>query len=217
VILDLVFIGLAIALEPVPLTAFILVLASDGGVRKGAGYVFGWFLSLAAVIAITVLATGNQPPKLSTSPSLAVLATKLAIGAGLLVVALRQYRRRGRPRKPKKTPKWQAGMDRMSPWHAVGIAILIQPWPLVAAAAAVVVEAKLSSAETYLSLVLFCLVATSSILAMEVYSILRPERSRDVLARMMAWIDAHRDRIVITVSLVLGLWLIGKNSYLIAT
>jgi hypothetical protein len=50
----------------------------------------------------------------------------------------------------------------------VVIAALVQPWPLVAAAAAIVVEAKLSSAETYISLFLFCLIATSSVLVIEI-------------------------------------------------
>ena len=36
-VLNLLLIGLAISLEPIPLTAFILVLASKNGVRKGAG------------------------------------------------------------------------------------------------------------------------------------------------------------------------------------
>jgi threonine/homoserine/homoserine lactone efflux protein len=162
VILDLVLIGLAITLEPLPLTAFLLVLASERGVRKGAAFVFGWFLSLAIVIALTVLATGNQPPKPRTPPSAAVLAIKIAIGAGLLLIALRQRRRMGRPKKPRKTPKWQARIDKMSSWHAVVIAAIVQPWPLVAAAA-IVAEAKLSSAETYISLFLFSLIATSSV------------------------------------------------------
>ncbi len=34
IVLNLVLIGLAITLEPIPLTAFILALASKGGVRK---------------------------------------------------------------------------------------------------------------------------------------------------------------------------------------
>ena len=70
-ILNLVLIGLAITLEPIPLTAFILVLASKGGVRKGAAFIFGWLLSLAIVIAFTVLVTDNKPPKPNTAPSLA--------------------------------------------------------------------------------------------------------------------------------------------------
>ena len=54
IVLNLVLIGLAITLEPIPLTAFILVLASKGGVRKGAAFIFGWLVSLAIVIAFRV-------------------------------------------------------------------------------------------------------------------------------------------------------------------
>jgi threonine/homoserine/homoserine lactone efflux protein len=216
VILDLVLIGLAITLEPLPLTAFLLVLASERGVRKGAAFVFGWFLSLAAVIALTVLATGNHSPEPRTARSAAVLAVKIAIGTGLLLIALRQRRRMGRPKKPRKPPKWQARIDKMPSWHAVVIAALVQPWPLVAAAAAIVVEVKLSSAATYLSLILFCLIATSSVLAIEIHAVFRPERSRALLARIKAWIDTHTDQAIIIVSVLLGLRLIGKSSYLLA-
>ncbi len=105
----------------------------------------------------------------------------------------------------------------MPSWHAVAIAALVQPWPLVAAAAAIVVETKLSSAETYITLFLFCLIATSSVLAIEIHAVFRPERSHALLARIKTWIDTHMDRVIIIVSVLLGIWLIGKNSYLLAT
>jgi hypothetical protein len=70
-VLNLVLIGLAVALDPLPLTAFMVVLPSKRGARKGAAFVFGWLASLAVVVAVTVLATGNNPPKPSTAPSLA--------------------------------------------------------------------------------------------------------------------------------------------------
>jgi hypothetical protein len=44
----------------------------------------------------------------------------------------------------------------MSPWFALGLAPALQPWALIGAGAATVVEAKLSSWETYLALFLFC-------------------------------------------------------------
>lgn len=216
VIVDFVLTGLAITLEPLPLTAFLLVLASDRGTRKGAAFVFGWLLSLAVVIALTVLVTGNRPPKPRTPPSAAVLAVKIAIGAGLLLIALRQRRRMSRPKKPRKTPKWQARIDKMPSWHAAAIAAIVQPWPLVAAAAAIVVEAKLSSAGTYVSLFLFCLIATSSVLVIETHAVFRPERSHTLLARLKTWIDTHTDQVIIIVSVLLGIWLIGKSSYLLA-
>jgi threonine/homoserine/homoserine lactone efflux protein len=217
VIIDLIIIGLAITLEPIPLTAFILVLASRGGVRKGAAFIFGWLLSLAVVVAGTVLVTGNKPPKPNTAPSLAALAVKIAIGAVLLVIALRRWRKMGQPKKPKKVPKWQTGIDNMSPWFAMVLGPLTQPWGLVAAGVATIMEAKLSSWKDYLALILFCLISTGVYLVMEIYAGFRPENCRVMLARLRSWIDGHTDQVIIIVSLVLGFWLIGKSAYVLAT
>ncbi len=216
-ILDLLLIGLVITLEPIPLTAFLLILLSKSGTRKGAAFIFGWLLSLAAVVAITVLVTGNKPPQPNTAPSLAALAAKIAIGVALVLIAVRQRRRMGKPRPPKKPPKWQAGLDNMSPWYAMGLAPLTQPWGLVAAGVAVITEAKLSSWESYIALSLFCLVSTAVYIALELYAGFRPERAQAFLGRIRTWIDTHTDQVIIVVSLVLGLWLVGKSIYLIVT
>ncbi len=212
-ILTLLLIGLAITLEPIPLTAFILVLASKGGVRKGAAFIFGWLVSLAVVVAGTVLLTGNNPPKPNTAPSLASLAVKLAIGVALVLIALRQRRKMGQPKKPKKPPKWQTGIDNMSPWYAMGLGPLTQPWGLVAAGVAVIVEAKLSTWESYAALVLFCIVATAVYLALEIYAGFWPENAQRLLASVRAWIDGHTDQVIIIVSFVLGFWLVGTSIY----
>ena len=119
-VLNLVLIGLAITLDPLPLTAFLVVLPSERGARKGAAFVFGWLVSLAIVVAVTVLATGNDPPKPNTAPSLAALAVRIAIGTVLVIVAIRHIRARGRPKPPKKPPKWQQHVETAcppgSPW-----------------------------------------------------------------------------------------------------
>ena len=215
--LDLILIGLVISLEPIPLTAFIVVLASTNGVRKGAAFLFGWLLSLAAVIALTVVVTGNKPPKPNTAPSLAALAVKILIGVVLLLVALRQYRKLGKPKPPKKTPKWQTGVDNMSLWFAVALGPLTQPWGLVAAGIATITEAKLASWESYLALVLFCLVGTSTYLAMEIYAGFRPTQTQALLDRIRNWIDTHTDQVIIIGSIALGFYLIGKSIYALVT
>jgi threonine/homoserine/homoserine lactone efflux protein len=216
-ILNLVLIGVVISLEPIPLTAFILVLASRGGVRKGAAFIFGWLVSLAIVIAVTVLVTGNNPPKANSAPSLAALAVKILIGAVLIVIAWRRWRKLGEPKPPRKTPKWQTGIDSMSPWFAMALGPLTQPWGLVAAGVAVIVEAKLSSWQDYVALFLFCVIATATYLAMEIYAGFRPARTQAFLGSMRTWIDTHTDQVIIIVSLVLGFWLIGDSDYLIVT
>ncbi len=216
-VLDLVLIGLAIAFDPLPLTAFIVVLPSQRGAVKGAAFVFGWLVSLAIVVAVTVLATGNNPPKPNTAPSLAQLAVKIAIGVFLVAVAIRQRRRMGRPKKPKKPPKWQEHVDNMSPWFAMGLAPAVQPWGLIAAGAATVVEAKLSSWESYLALFAFCVIASASYLAMELYAVFRPDENKAFLARFRTWIDTHTDQAIILGGLILGFWLIANSVYLIVT
>ena len=214
-VLNLVVIGVAVALDPLPLMAFLVVLPSSRGVTKGAAFVFGWLASLVVVVVITVLATGNNPPKPNTAPSLAGVAVKIAIGIILVVIAIRQRRRRGRPKKPKKPPKWQAHVDSMSPWYAMGLAPVLQPWGLIGAGAATVMEAKLSSAQSYLALVLFCVLGSASYLAMEIYAGLRPGKSQVLLAGFRTWIDAHTDQVIIWGSLIVGFWLIANGINLV--
>jgi threonine/homoserine/homoserine lactone efflux protein len=216
-VLNLVLIGVAIALDPLPLTAFIVVLSAQRGVRKGAAYVFGWLVSLAVVVSVTVAATGNNPPRPSTVPSLAVLAVKIILGLILVWVAVRRYRRMGRPKPPKKPPKWQAHVDTMSPWFAMGLAPALQPWGLIAAGAATVVEAKLSSWESYLTLVMFCLLASASYLAVEIHAAFRFQQNQALLARIRNLIAAHTDQVIILGSLILGSWLIVNSLYLVVT
>ena len=215
--LDFILIGLAIALDPLPLTAFLVVLPSKRGVRNGAAFVIGWLVSLAIVVALTVLATGNNPPSPDTAPSNAALAVRIAIGVVLVATAIRQWRKMRRPKKPKKPPKWQQHVDNMSPWFALGLAPALQPWVMIGAGVATIVEAKVSSWESYLALALFCVLASASYLALEIYAGFWASRSQPVLARFRTWMDTHTDQIIIVGSLVVGFWLIGKSIYLAVT
>jgi hypothetical protein len=217
VVLSLLLIGLAVTLDPLPLSAFLVVLPSRRGVKKGAAFVFGWLVSLAIVVTATVLATGNNPPKPNTAPSLASLAVRLALGIGLVAIAIRDRRRMRQPKKPKPPPKWQAHVDNMSPWFAMVLAPTLQPWVLIGAGAATVVEAKVSSWQSFLALFGFCVLASASYLAMEIYAAVRPDKSQALLARFRTWIGIHTQQVVIWGSLVIGLWLIANSIYLSVT
>jgi hypothetical protein len=210
----LVIIGLAITLEPITLVAFILLLAAKGGIWKGLAFILGWLACLVAVVAAVVLATGGNPPRQHTAPSTAVLVIKALLGILLIWIGIRRRRRRGLPRKP---PTWMGWLDRMSPWAAVGFGAFMQPWSLVAIGAATVVQAKLSTAGDWLALVMFCLLATSSFLVMELYAALAPEAAQVRLGRIRTWIDTHTDQAIIIGSLALGGLLLADSIYLIVT
>jgi threonine/homoserine/homoserine lactone efflux protein len=214
VTLDLLLIGLGIALEPFPLTAFILVLSAEKGTWKGLAFILGWLACLVAVIAAVIVTTGNSPPAPQTVPSDAALAVKLAAGVVLILIAVRQRRRMGRPRKP---PAWMARLDQLSLLGAAGLAAFLQPWTLVAAGAATITEAKLGTAGSYLVLILFCLLATSSFLYLELYATFASGKAAARLERMRKWLDSHQDQVIIAICLLLGFWLAGKSIYLLVS
>jgi len=167
--------------------------------------------------AVLARATGDNPPKPNTAPSLASLAVKIAIGTFLVLIAIRHRRQMGRPRKPKKPPKWQEDVDNMSPRFAMVLAPALQPWTLIAAGAASIVEAKLSSWESFLALALYCVLASSSYLAMEIYSVVRPAQSQAFLVRCRTWVDSHIDQAIMVGSLIIGFWFIADSLYLIVS
>ncbi len=212
-VLNLVLIGLAITLEPFPLTAFILLLSAEKGIFKGLAFVLGWLACLVIVLAAVLLTTQGKPPAPNTSPSTAALAVKLALGVALVLYAVRKWRRRGTPSKP---PTWMARLDTVSPWAAAGLAAFLQPWTLVAAGAATITQAKLSGPADYLTLVLFVLLATGSFLCLELYATFKPAAASVRLQQLRTWLDTHRDQVIILLSLLIGLWLVGNSLYYLA-
>jgi hypothetical protein len=214
VVADLVLIGLGITLEPFPLIAFLLILSSEKGTRKGLAFILGWLACLVVVIGAVVLLTGGKPPAPSTAPSTAVLAIKLALGVVLILYAIWQWRRMGRPRK---TPAWMGRLDQLSALTAAGLAAFLQPWTLVAAGAATVSQAKLSNVWEWLVLLLFCLLATSSFLYLELSAAFRPVAADALMQKLRNWLDTHQDQVIIMICLLLGFWLAGKSLYLLVT
>ena len=87
---DLVLIALGIALQPFRLSAFILILSTKDGTKKGLGFILGWLMSLVLVIAAVVLITGGRP--LATSSFIVLeLYAVLAPAAGTQLAALRNW------------------------------------------------------------------------------------------------------------------------------
>ena len=211
---ELLVVGLIITLEPLPIAAFTVVLSTENGVRKGFGFLFGWVACLVAIILLTVGATGGNPPASQSVPARIASVAVIAIGGLLLVVAVRKRRRiKDGPSAPKPHPSWMAKVDTMSVWAAASLGILLQPWPFVAAGAALVVEANTSSAQSIAYLVLFCLVASASLLTMEIYMVVAHDAAMDRLTALRRWIEDHRDFVIEILALVGGAALIAKGVY----
>lgn len=226
-VLDLLLIGLAIALIPLSIMAFVLVVSAPHGVRKGLAFILGWLACLVAVVAVVLVFTDGKPPPPRSPPSIAALVATLVIGIGLVVYgALRHRRSRRTATAPAPDAREQAAASETSVpsredddgtgWSAAGIAVLLQPWGMVAAAAATIVQADISRGASLLALIAFCLLATSVLLAMELYMVFSPEKAQLSLLGLRAWLERHKDPAIVLICLFLGLWLVGRSLYQLA-
>ncbi|MFH8694480.1 GAP family protein [Streptomyces chartreusis] len=207
-VLDLVVIGTAITLGPLHNSAFILLLSSRRGVRLGLAFQLSWLANLIAVIAVVVLLTGGQPPARHSVPSTAAIDAKLAIGLALVLYGAYRHRRPPRPHSP---PRWTARIDDMSAVTAAGLAWVFQPWALVGAGAATAVDANLSTLGAWLALTGYCLLATLSLIAMELYVVWAPAVANARLNALRTWLEQHQEQLIVTLCLLLGLWLAARS------
>ncbi|MER6095842.1 GAP family protein [Streptomyces sp. NPDC001728] len=213
-VLDLVVIGTAITLGPLHNSAFILLLSSRRGVRQGLAFLLSWLANLIAVIAVVVLLTGGQPPARHSAPSTAAIAAKLAIGLALVLYGAHRQRRPPRPHGP---PRWTARIDNASWVTAAGLAWLLQPWGLVGAGAATALEANLSTSGDWFALTGYCLLATLSLIVMEMYVVWAPAAAEARLNALRSWLEQHQEQLIVTLSLLAGLWVTGASIYQLVT
>ncbi|WP_327130051.1 GAP family protein [Streptomyces sp. NBC_01343] len=222
-VLDLLIIGLVITLYPLPTLAFVLVVSAPQGVWKGLAFILGWLACLIAVIAAVLLLTDGQPPPPRSPPSTAVLAVKLLLGLGLIVYGERKRRRRrhtsaagagaARAKPAASKSSITSRTDQATIWSAPLLAVLLQPWGMVGLAATTVVEADLSQSESFLALLGFCILATATLLAMELYMVFAPERAHLALANLRDWLDRHKEPAIVVSCLALGLWIVARSLY----
>ncbi|MGW4164735.1 GAP family protein [Streptomyces sp. NPDC004788] len=249
---DLILIGLGIAVFPLSVTAFVLVLSADRGTWKGLAFILSWVACFVAVLVAVLVTTGGKPPAPKSPPSTATSAVKLAIGLGLVGYGWYRHKagKRTGPRtdprtapetdpqtdpqtdprtspgaEPRTSPgtepqtappekssrRGAARLDRISGWTAAGLGPLLQPWGLVAAGATTVVSADLSRTSSYVALVAYCVLATSSLLAMELYAVFAPDSARLRLGQLRTWFQAHQNQALVGVSLVVGLLLVARS------
>ena len=205
--LDLVLLGLIISAEPLPLIGFILVLSTKRGLRNGAAFIAGWIACLLVVIVATLLLTGGSPPKRSSSPGTAILVGKLLFGLVLVGFGLVRWLRRSAPQADKPEPAWMHRVDQLRPAGAAWLGVLLQPWPLVVAGAAIILDADLAQLSTVVSLVGFVALSTWSFAAMEVLFLRNPDPTRERLGRLRSWLNVHRGALVSALAVVVGAWL----------
>jgi hypothetical protein len=206
--------AVGVALSPIPIIAVVLMLTSRRARSNGPAFVIGWLIGLAVIGAIVLSVAGPTGASKSGSPATWVSWVKIVLGAGLLLVAVRQFRGRPKDSDEAALPKWMASIDSMKPLTVLGLAALlggVNPKNLLLAvsAGASIAQTGISGADQAIAYAVFALIGTIGIGTPVVIYFVLGERSESMLAKLKDWMGRHNAVIMAVLCLVIGVKLIG--------
>jgi threonine/homoserine/homoserine lactone efflux protein len=211
----LLLLAVTAALSPFSLIAFSLVLATDRGPRNGIAFICGWITTVTLIGVAMSLIGSNVHVNSSNTAGKWTLALELAIG---VVLILAWARRRFRPHeqvkveKPAKPePAWQRRISTMGYVGAFVTGGAVQTWPVMIAAASDILRLGLPGPQSLAWMFAFAVVTTAGIVVLEVLAWREPASAAARLNHIRAYVDGHRDSVINTLYLVVGLWLIFRG------
>ncbi|MET1052614.1 MAG: GAP family protein [Mycetocola sp.] len=193
---ELIALGLAIAISPLPIAALLLKLMSPDGFRATVGLAAGWFLGVGASAAGLSFLSTLLPDHDADAVAPFVAIGSLGLGALLVLTGVVQIRGRTAVETTPDLPRWMAVLDRLDPARAAVIGFgygAFRPKNLIFAAAAGVViwRNNPDPATVVVSVLLFTVVASSTMIAPVLAYAFGTRVVRRNLVRLREWILSH--------------------------
>lgn len=208
--------AVGVAISPVPIIAVILMLFSPRARVNGGAFLAGWVVSLTALSTVGYVLAHDGNVATSTSASDSVSWGKIVLGAALLLLALRNWRKRPAPGVEPEMPKWMGAVDRMAPLKAFGLAVLLaavnpKNLLLTLGSATGLAQLGLSTSEAIVSTAVFVVIASLSIALPVAYAVFVGDRARSTLDSAKTWLTADNAAVMAVLLLVFGVDLIAKG------
>jgi hypothetical protein len=206
--------AVGIAVSPLPIIAVVLMLTTPRARGNGLAFVLGWLLGLGVVGAIILVDAGPTDASRSGTPAVWVSWVKIALGALLLLVALRQFRGRPHQGEEASLPKWMGAIDQFRAVTALGLATVLagaNPKNLLLAVggAAAIAQTGIAGGQQAIAYLVFALIGTIGVAAPVTIFFAMGKRSQDLLAELKGWMGRYNAVIMSVLCLVIGVKLIG--------
>jgi hypothetical protein len=213
---ELLPLAIAAAVSPFPIIGVVLMLGTPRARVNSSMFILGWLVGLAVVGAIGLIVANSTGASDDGSPSTGASLLQTLLGSVLVILAIRQWRKRPGPGEEPKMPTWMSAVDHFSPLQAMtlGFALsALNPKNLILALAAAVTIAAtdLAGAGQALAFVVFSLLATLGVAApIAVYATMG-RRSETIIGNLKAWLAHNNAAIMAVIFLVIGAKVLGQG------
>ena len=216
VIGDILPLALGVAISPIPIIAAILMLLSPRAKGTSVGFMIGWLLGIVvAVVVLTLLASiiPEQDPDASRPVGGTI---KLLLGAGLLLLAVRQWRARPGPGEEPTLPKWMTAIDTMTAGRGFVLGFLlsaVNPKNLLMAVSAglIIGTGGLAAGEIVVAILVFTIIAGCSVAIPVIAYLIASTRMAAPLESLRGWLVHNNATVMAVLLLVIGVVVIGKG------
>ncbi len=194
-------------LAPLWLIIVLLLLASPGGLAKGAAFVLG--MTFTRVVQGVLFGLVFAAAADETAGGAPVAATiKLLLGILLLIAGYKKWRKEEDPDEPP--PKWMQSLNQTTAprafgMGALGVAVGPKLWAFTLSALAVINAAELNRTGAIIAYAAYIVFAQILLVLAVLVSAVAPQGSRALLQRAIDWLTTYNRPISITVALVFGL------------
>ena len=215
VIGEILPLAVGIAISPIPIIAAILMLLSPRAKTTSVGFLIGWLVGIIVAIVLFTLISSIIPQD-SGGPSPVSGVIKIILGLLLLFLAIKQWRARPAEGDQASMPKWMSAIDSMTAGKAFGLGFLlsaVNPKNLLMASSAglIVGGAGLTVGQIAVVIIIFVLLAASTVLVPVVGYLIAAARLAGPLDKLREWLVDNNAVIMAVLLLVIGVAMIGKG------
>jgi threonine/homoserine/homoserine lactone efflux protein len=207
--------GIGVAVSPVPIIAVILLLVTPRARTTGPAYVLGWLFGLSIVGAVVFAVAPNATAD-SREPATWTGWLKLALGLGLVLLAVKDWRGRPQATDDAAMPKWMGAIDAFGPVKAGGTGVFLSALNpknllLSVAAATAIAATGIPAGQEAVAYGVFAALATLGVAAPVVIYFALGSRAAPLLERLREWMARNNAVIMAVLLLLIGVKLIGDG------
>jgi Sap, sulfolipid-1-addressing protein len=207
-------IAFAVALSSVPLTVTILILLSPNRGRAALPFLVGWVIGVAAIVSLSAAGAAALSQPLRRSHDTAIAVLQILIGAALMVLAGIYLRPRTRAGSTG-LPRWLAAVDSFGALASFAIGVLLGFRPkgllLGIAAGLALSAASVSADEAVILIIIYTVIATSTVVVPIVASFVAPQRMEPKLVAVRDWLTTNGRILTSVMMLLIGVVILGSG------
>ena len=208
--------ALVVAISPINVLPVILLLFTKRPLVNALCFFVGFIAGVAGVLVAFVAIAGTVDLSPGSGHATWVAVLKLALGAYLVVAAVRKFRGRPRAGEEGSMPKWMDGIAGFEPSRSLGTGLVLgslNPKNVVVgvAAAATIASAAISRGQQAAAITIYVLVAVLGVAAPILVTAFLGDRSAKVLDGWKVWLAQNNATVMSVLFLVFGVVLIAQG------